>query len=68
MTEKLGQDDRGDIALVGKLGKHRYRRASARILEIDSVHQVAGNSHGVGNNKEPFQPLMESVSLLDVQG
>ena len=67
MAEEFGQEDGGDVALVGKLGEDRYRRSAARVLEIDGVHQVAGDGDGIGHDKQPAQPLVEARSLLEVQ-
>ena len=67
MSQKFTQDDRCDVALGGKLGKYRDRRASARVLEIDRVHQVAGQGDAIGDDKQPPQHLVEARALLDME-
>ena len=51
VAQELSQDDGRDVALVGKLGEDRHRRAPTRVLEIDSIHQVHGDADGIGNDK-----------------
>ena len=67
VTDKLGEDDGEEAALVGKLGEHRHRRATARVLEIDRIHQVHRQCHGIGDDKQPLESLVNSRTLLEVQ-
>ena len=51
VVEELGQDDGHDVALGLELGKDGHRRAPARVLEIDGIHEVHGYAHCIGDHK-----------------
>ena len=67
VVHKFGQQDGRDVALVGKLSEHGHRRTATRILEIDGIHQIAGDGNSVGHDKQPLEPLVEALPLLEMQ-
>ena len=67
MVQELGQDDGGDIALVGELAEYRDCRAPARVLEIDGIHQVARHCDGVGDDEQPLQCFVEAGAFFEVK-
>lgn len=64
VSEELGKEDGGEVALVAEFMEEGGGGASTCVLRIDCIAEINDDSEGVDNNEEPFVEGVPPVFLL----